>query len=178
MKIWNCLHIAALFSVILWLSACGKEDIAVANVVKELDFEIPAGLSTIETHTFFFPSFVFGIEEILAQQGVDAADIDRISSRQGFITARFDNIDWDFVSRVTIEAVKLDGTGERTELFYMDPVPFNVNEQIELFPSLPNLKDILLDEFVNLEVKMRFRNFSPTNIDTRLRLEFAIFDEE
>lgn len=172
------IYILLISGLITMFSSCSSDDTPLITIERQVDFEVPVGLNTIETHTFVLNDVPLGLKSEIATRGYNEDVIKRILAERGLIIAKFDNIDWDFVNDVSIRALSNTIPVESAEIFYQDPVPFNTNEEIRLFSNITNVKDILLNDLVDIEVKMRFRTFSPTNIEARLTISFAIFDTE
>lgn len=178
MNLSKCLQILGFAVAIFLISSCNKDDNPIFQTETFVDFEIPAGLNTIETHTFILNDVPLGIKSQLAAQGIDETAIKRLLSSRGLVQARFGDIDWDFVFEVSVRVIDPLNPSESEEIFYQDPVPLDTNEEIRLFSNITNLNKILLTDVASFEVKLRFRNFTPTNIDTRLTMSFVAFDTE
>ena len=178
MILLNKLQILCFIGVMLLLNGCSKDDTPIFSTETFVNFEIPAGLNTIETHTFILEDVPLGIKSQLQAQSINEESIVRLLSSRGLVEARFDDIDWNFVFEVSVRVLDNADNTMSEEIFYQDPVPLDTNDEIRLFSNITNLKDILITDVATFEVKFRLRNFSPTNIDTRLTMSFVAFDSE
>ena len=106
--------------------------------------------------------------------GLDESTIGEILPRRAEITAPFDNIDFGIVQEVSIWAVSTTDSELRKEIFYQDRINLNDQKELRLFSSLSEVKDILLNDHVDLEVRFKFRAFTPTQIETRLIMNFLV----
>ena len=54
-------------------------------------------------------------------------------------------------------------------------VPFTVDNEIRLQSGSLELKEILKDDYVDIEIRMNLRNFVPNTIKTRLNMSYIVF---
>ena len=57
-------------------------------------------------------------------------------------------------------------------------INFSGVEELRLFSSLSEVKDILLQDFVDIEVRLNFRRTTIQEIDARLNLNFVAYGPE
>jgi len=142
----------------------------------EVNFTIPPGLNNFDTHYFIYeriPTFY--------RNYVNAANessVDHVNAGRGEIRARLDNIDWSIVREVAIHVVDPNNPEINKEAFYQDVVQFSGVEELRLFSSLPELKDILFNDFVTIEIRFNFRRVPFREMDARLSMNFVAYGPE
>ena len=60
-------------------------------------------------------------------------------------------------------------------MYYSEFVPFTVDNEIRLQSGSLELKEILKDDYVDIEIRMNLRNFVPNTIKTRLNMSYIVF---
>lgn len=164
-------------SIIILLS-CGKGQQELFEVDNEIEFILPGGLNTIETHVFVIRDVPTFIDESLQVYGYRKEDITQIGSGRGLLTGSFQNIDYDFIGEISIRAVSQKEAGLNREMFYRENIPFNHDGELQLLSSISNLTDIFTDPFVDIEIRIRLRNIVPTDLRNKLIFSYAVFDSE
>ena len=139
----------------------------------EADFNILAGLNAFDTHFFIIRNVPTRIESYL-NNAVDEELIDRILPNRAELNARFVNVDWALVREVQILAVDPTDPNNKKEIFYHDRVDLNNVNELRLLSSLSEVKDILLQDWINLEVRLNFRRPTPVEIESRLTMNFVV----
>jgi len=141
------------------------------KVRSTVDMTIPAGSNTLEIlglrREGIFP-YQFNLDLF----GVTDAQIERLIAQQAFLTSKF-NQDLDFVEVVEVNVVNQDDLEDKREVFHFDPVPFGSKEEIQLFPSLPDIKRFVKDDTVLFEVELTFRRIPTQNTEIRLEMEYG-----
>ena len=159
----------AFFLMILSLTSCRKEFDPLFTMNMEAEFEIPAGLSSILTHTFIIRDIKNPLPAYLETFGVDTSQINSIQAGRGELSALFSSTNYEFVNKVSVWMVSPDNADYRKELYYLDFNTDNDNDYtLRLLSSIANVKDLLENDTFNLEVKLEFRGFSPRLIENRL----------
>jgi hypothetical protein len=141
----------------------------------DADLEIPAGLNTVETHYFILRNIpVYFLQNALLS-GVDTSKISNISAGRGSINHILGSQDLDFISTVSIYVVSRKNPTVKREMFYLDFVPFATRREIRLLSSTTELKDVLKEDVVDLEVRLLFRSFVPNTLRVKLNLGYTVF---
>ncbi len=141
----------------------------------DADLEIPAGLNTVETHYFILRNIpVYFIQNALLA-GIDTSKISNISAGRGSINHILGTQDLDFINTVSIYAVSKNDPTVKREMFYLDFVPFATRREIRLLSSTTELKDILKEDVIDLEVRLLFRSFVPNTLRVKLNLGYTVF---
>ncbi len=154
-------------------SSCADSLESAFDIDLETFFIIPAGLNSIETHVFEIsnvPTFIRAI-----QPGASVENVTSVRSSRARLTGRFTNINFQIIDRITITAISPEDPELEKEVFFMTFVPLDQEGDLELFSSLPEVKDILLLENVNLRIKINFKSFVQSDIETRVFLNFKAF---
>ncbi len=136
----------------------------------ETDFIVPAGLNTFDTHYFIIRAVPSRIRSYMGS--LDASQIGQIVPTKAELTAPFVDLDFSIVRQVSIWMISRENPEEREEIFYQDRIDLNEKRELRLFSSLSEVKDILLADNFDLEIRLNFRTFTPTQIETRLRMNF------
>lgn len=157
--------------------ACVKSEDPLFEVEHDVDFEIPAGLNNIETHIFIINNVPTHVGNRLDDFNLTWDDVERINSAKATITGKFSNIDWDFVSSVEIDAINIHDHLDRKEIFYQEFIGFDTNEELRLLSSLSDIKSILENPTMKLEIQLRFKQFTPATLDTRFTYSFNVFGQ-
>lgn len=136
---------------------------------------IPAGLNSIDSHVFEIfnvPTFIQAINPNATPDNIFS-----VKANRGRLTGRFTNIDYRIVDRISISAVSVENPDLELEVFFMEFIPLDQEGDLELFSSLPEVKEILLQENIHLKIKLNFKTFVPSDIETRVLLNFKAFVE-
>lgn len=155
--------------------ACEKERIPLYEVNMDADFDIQSGLNTFATHVFIIRNVPTNYKISADNRGVDTSGITNIQSARGLMRAKFGSADYDFISRVSVYARSRMDTTLRREMYYLDFVPLETNEELRMLSSTSELKEILKEEFIDVEVRLNFRAFTGPTLPTRMVFGYAVF---
>src|SRR5688572_9341280 len=67
-----------------------------------VDFDIPPGLNTFDTHFFVISPFDSQYDENLAAAGLTADDVISIEAKDAFLSSTFGDINLKFIERISI----------------------------------------------------------------------------
>lgn len=174
----NLLTISLFAVITLVLSGCSGSGESLFTIEMESNLNIPAGLNNVETHFFILQKVPTQINSYLASRGATAESIDRILASRASLNGRFGEIDFRIIQRIEIWVHSRNDESLKFEAFYLDPVLPNQSGELKLFSSISEVKDILLDEFIDIEVRVKLRAITPANLETRLNLSFEAFPIE
>lgn len=157
-------------------SSCGSESPTLFTMPMEVNFTIPAGLNTIDTHYFefdnvptFYRNYVNANNETF---------VDHINSGRAEINARLDNIDWGMLRIVEVHILDPQDR-DRTKLaFYEDQIRFSNAGELRLLSAIPEFKDVILNDFVTVQLRLAFRRVPTQQIDGRLTMNFVAYGPE
>jgi hypothetical protein len=165
-----------IFSCFFLFASCGDQQTPLFDIEFTVDLDIPTGLNTIETHFFpinqvqtFYSSFAGEIpDDMVASILPSSCSID----------GRFTSIDYDFIQDIFITAADPTNPTVKSEIFFREDIPLGNSGELVLFGNLRDAKEFIINDLVNLEVRMKLRNFPPGNIENRLTLRFQAFEAE
>ena len=157
------------------LTSCDKETVVRYEVSIDAEFDIPTGLNTVETHYFVLRNVPTFYKQNADIKGIDTASIVNVAASRGLIKSKFQDIEFDFVDRISIYAVSRKDPNKKREMYYLDFVPLTTGTQLKMLSSTTQLKDILSEEFIDLEVRLNLRNFTTSNIRAQIEFGYAVF---
>jgi len=141
------------------------------TVRSTVDMTIPAGANTLEIlglrEEGLFP-YQFNLDLF----NVTDDQIESLLPQRAFLVSKF-NQDLNFLEVVEVRVVNPDDLNDKPEVFYFDPIPFGNKTELQLFPSLPNIKRLANDDKMLFEVELTFRTIPTQNVDIRLEMEFG-----
>ena len=152
---------------------CGTSPEPLFVMELETDFIIQPGLNSFDTHYFVLRNVPTRVRNYL-NPGFDPETIGRILPNRAELNAKFLNIDWAIVQEISIWAISANDPNVRKEIFYHDRVDLNNVKELQLLSSLSEVKDILLQDILTLEVRLNFRRSTPAEIETRLTMNFVV----
>lgn len=166
-------RILFLFSLVLLFSNCGKDEPVLFTMPYQEVFEIPAGLNTIDNHHFVISSIVTNKTNLFDANNVTDEDVVTINPEACRLTSVL-NGEYGFLFNVSVR-MYTDDPDAYKEIFYRDNIPMNTGGQLDLIPTLVNVRDFLVEETVTVEVVLiRPRVPSPEFIETIVRMDFAV----
>ena len=166
MQIMRCI----LFALILSLWSCSDTPDPLFQLNAEADFNLVPGLNTFET--FYFPIDRIATNYDLLSNGVDPVLVSSIQPSRAIISAPFIDFDWSIVREVSVWAISVKDPELRAEVFFQDRINFNEQNELRLFSSLSDVKEIMMEDSFNLEVRFNFRNITPAQIRCRIEMNF------
>jgi len=137
-----------------------------------VDFEIPPGLNTFDTHFFVISPLASTYEEKLAASGKSPSDVKTIEAKEAFLGSVFNDINLRHIYSVSVYIFDPFNPSDKIEFFYLDPVPNKNLTSIQLFPGLADLTHWVDQEYFGVEVRLTFREI--TSSATEMRLEFDV----
>lgn len=153
------------------LLSCGNNDPVVFEMDIEVDFEIPPGLNTIQKHIFEVKNVPTRIDLF----GSNLSAVSRIQAHDAILSGRFNNVDFAFVDLVSIWMISRSDPTLRKEVFFQEFIEFDHRGSLPLFSSISEVQDMITDDFVDFEIQLIFRTFTPQFIDTRLNMNFRAY---
>ena len=161
-----------IISMIFLFLGCSTERDVLFEMNIEVDFKIFPGLSNLDTHYFILERVPTRINNYI--QANNREIIGKILPNRAEITSRFNTIDFSIVREISVWAISSSNPDLRKEIFYQNRIKFSEQNELRLFSSLSEVSDILLEDEFDLEIRLNFRTFTPTEIDSRLRMNFIV----
>ncbi len=140
----------------------------------EVDFEVPAGLNTIEDHFFVFQNQTSILDSLLKFHGYTREDISEVNPQIAQLTSIFSGEEYDFVRELSLYLYVDEVDGRRSEAFWRPSVPLNTGGILEIPGTLINAQDFFFEPKFNYELRLDTRQFTDTFIGTRLRISFVV----
>jgi len=164
-----------LFTIISVLLSCSSQD-AILEVNTFKEFNITAGLSTLEAHYFTRQNIPILFETQTNNSNIPIEDISSFTpSRANLVPGNGLNFDLSFIRSVNVFLLDPDDPEKRFEIFYMDLVEPGEKSEIRLFNNITDLKDILENDRANIGTRLEFYSPPPSSFDFRLNMTFAVF---
>lgn len=154
---------------------CTKTD---QEVVFKMEYDqyiaVPAGLNTIETYSFIIKDLATNYKTLLGTFNVSDSTIKSIKPGSIRLADELNQLDFSKVEKISMLVSKPNFQNE-LEIGYLETVPLNSTNVLQLFPTLVNAKDILSGTTFNLKLKVKLRNFLTSNTNIRLRFTMNTF---
>ncbi len=145
---------------------------------QNMEFEVPAGISSSQSLIFEFPELKTNFQAFLDQSGVEFSQIGGIYPLNARITA-FDGNDYYYIQEVEIRVCaseETDCTHQVDGLFYAEQLNGNEDDRIDLASGLQNVKTLMSGQFFRLEVVLylNFGQITPLDQLSRLEMSFEV----
>jgi hypothetical protein len=163
-----------LLTIILFLQ-CKKDDNYLYEGRFETDFVIPAGLSTILTHYITVRNIYTDATRNASNAGLDVDDLKSVQASFGRMFTQESGNDLDFIQEISVTLISRTNPNLKMEMYYSEFVPFTVDNEIKLQSGASELKEILKDDYVDVEIRMNIRNFVPNTVNVRLDMSYIVF---
>lgn len=157
--------------------SCGSTEEPILIMQLETEFVIPPGLNAFDTHYFRINNVPTRAENYFGSD-FDRSTIGRVLPNRAELNAIFVNIDWSLVREISIHAISPSNPNVSKEVFYHDRVEFEDVKELRLLSSLSEVKDILLEDRMTLEIRLNFRRATPVEIESLLTMNFVVNGSE
>lgn len=153
--------------------SCNKENIAKKFTIRlERSFDVPAGLDYLDAHYFVLEEIPTFYEQVINQQNVPPGSTITLVPERAVITSLYNNIDFDFVDKVSVKIYTNNNSKDKPEAFYIEYVPTTVDDELQLIPTSFDAQPFLKDGIVNAEVKFFFKRATPQLLNLRIVMDF------
>lgn len=161
--------------IVLTGVSCGGGETPLFVMELETELLIPAGLNSLDSHYFILRD----VPTRIANYPITTFnDIDRIQSSRASLEGRVQELDYSVIDQITIEVVSKSDPSNQKEIFYNERIPFREQTELKLLSSLSDVSDILTEDLIDLEIRLIFKTFTPTEFDTRLLMTFNAYATE
>lgn len=171
------INVLLLITLSLTISSCGKNVEPRFYVDIERDFDVTATLNSFETHFFQLKNVPTKIDQNLDLYGMGKDGITEISPADAVLTTSAGLMDWSLVNWVEIYAVSRTDPNLKRQIFFVRERDPGNNDEVRLFNTFADLSDIMVDETIDLEVRLRTIVGIPGNFKAKLLFNYAVFDE-
>ena len=141
----------------------------------EMGFTTPPGLNVFETHFFIRREIATQMKQRLAEEGLSFSDIKSIKTGAVNLASEFSGQNLAQLDEVVVDIYPTLDPANRYEAAYSFQIPINAINNLQLAGSLSDLSEVLVEEFFNLELGLRFRNTTQQEFNLRLFIEFNVF---
>lgn len=163
--------------IVLGFASCRPEIEPLFTMPLEVEFEIPAGLPGILTHTFIVRDVNNPMDAFLETFSVDTSQIASVLAGRGELNARFSETNYQFIDQVSIFMVDAADPTIKREVYYLDFNNDSNNDQtLRLLSAISDVESILKNDTFHMEIKLTFRSFSPTLVENTLIFELQVFE--
>ena len=164
--------------ILLIATSCKKDNRQEFFTIHEfIDFTIQPGLNTFDTHIYSVSPKYSTFADQLEASGHTVSEVVAVEARRAFLTSVFEDVNLDFIHQVSVHVYDPVNTNDKIEFFYMDPVPFRFKTGIELFPGIANVQEWFERDYFGVEVRLNFRQNSPSLIQMRLEFDVRVLGE-
>ncbi|MBP6794963.1 MAG: hypothetical protein KA143_07915 [Saprospiraceae bacterium] len=171
LPIFNYLVLIALLSPFL---QCRKDD---ANVLFKMEYDqlinVPGGLNTVETYSFLLQNLNTNFKTLSTTFNVSPSSLLIIRAGSTQLVDQLNQLDLAKVEKISLLASNLSFSIEK-EIAYLEPVPLNSTNSLQLFPSLTDATDIFMGDKFNLRLKIKLRGSISSSTNLRLRLTMNV----
>ncbi len=169
-----------LLLIVTTFFSCKKDQAPLFELDIFFELDIPAGLNTLESHFFIIEDVPTFALNALASNNLNISDISHANAITATLETRFSDLNLDFIENIGVHVLDENDFSMRDEAFYIfnDFVQFGDKIEIQMIPTLLDLKNDLLKETVDLEFKINLRSFLPQELDARVNMKFHVFPTE
>ena len=157
-------------SLILHFSQCRKDD---TNVLFKMEYDqliiVPGGLNTVETYSFLMQNLNTNFKTLAATFNVSPSSLLIIRAGGTQLIDQLNQLDFAKVEKISLLASNPSFSVEK-EIAYLEPVPLNSTNSLQLFPSLTDATDVFTGDKFNLRLKIKLRGSISSSTNLRLRL--------
>ncbi len=163
-------------ATVLIFTQC-KKDSGDFELSYTTQFEIPAGIPAFPFQNVEVEVPNFNIEQRFSSAGFTADQVERINARSISLDVISGNSDFSFLERAILEIRNPQDINDKREIAYLEFIPNNQGNRLDLIPSLPDVAEYIKDGNFILTFKMAPR-FSPgQTMQVRMFLNFDAFAE-
>jgi hypothetical protein len=161
-------------SLVLLFLQCRKDD---ANVLFKMEYDqlinVPGGLNTVETYSFLLQNLNTNFKTLSTTFNISPSSVLIIRAGSTQLVDQLNQLDLAKVEKISLLASNLTFSVEK-EIAYLEPVPLNSTNSLQLFPSLTDATDIFMGDKFNLRLKIKLRGSISSSTNLRLRLAMNV----
>lgn len=160
---------------LLLIPGCSKDEEPRFTMPVEVTVFFKDGFSTVETYTTELFGLPNQMQFRLAQNGMTADQVTSIVAGRGQLIPVSSNVEYRLLNNIVVNVSSVDDD-DLNEMYYNDFIEFDHVGNLELFSSISELKDIMLEGVFDLHVKYNLRQGLLTNTEHRLRFDLLVYD--
>lgn len=165
-----------LVATVLIFTQC-KNDGGDFELPYTVEFEIPAGIDVIPFQNVEMEVPNFNIEQRFSSAGFTADQVTSVNARSISLDILTGHPDFAFLERAFLEVRNRDDVNDKREIGYLEFVPNNQGNTLDLIPSLPDVVDYIKAGNFILTFKMDPRYSTGQVTRVRMFLNFDVFAE-
>jgi hypothetical protein len=159
-------------TVFLLLLSCNSENEVPDRIMPYvLDFEIPSGLNTFETHFFVFDNVRTQIGDFFPEGDLPLEDVSLIRPRRAELQLRDPNMTFNDIRSVEIHIQSKEEDGREFEIFYTLNLRQRDRQTIKLLPTLSNVKEVFVSDRMEVQVRVNLYRLTTRPIPVLLEME-------
>lgn len=155
-----------------FLSCTKMDDQFLFRLEYDQILQIPAGLNTIETYTFILKDIPTNYQILLQTNNLSDAAVNSINPGSIRLTDELSQLDFSRFEKVSLLASNSEFKNEK-EIGYQEAIPLTSSNQLQLFPTLVDAKDLFSGTTFNLRLKVKLRGFLSSSSNVRLRIAMS-----
>lgn len=172
MNVFKVMFFAA---IIITAFRCNKDEDIIYEAKFEQRFVIPSGLNTVLTHYIKIQNVYTDCLRKSSEAGIAVEDIKKIQASYGKLRTLLPNQDLDFLQDISIMVVSRTNSANKLEMYYSEFVPFSVDNEIRLQSGAAELKEIISEDYIDLELRLNIRGFVPNAIEVVLDASYIVY---
>jgi hypothetical protein len=138
-----------------------------------LQIEIPAGLSEIESSHFIIRDIPTDASRYLQDNNLTASEITAVVPHFLRLTNTQSSASYNFIYEISVRLFNSRNPDRSFEIFYYEGVPLRTGDVLDLIPNENDMKEIMLGDRFSLDIVLKRLRQSPTEfIQTRVELGF------
>ena len=174
----NIINLCLLLTVALLQSACTDDPTPAFEGNMSVEFVVSnSDVNPLLTGTLTIPNVATFISQNAAANGVALEDIKSITPGRAVMSASFQNLDLSFLEEVSVQVVSKTGDSNVAEIFYLNNIPFNEDASTNLFGSLGELKDIMIEDIIDMQIVFDYRTVIPVDFIGEIQFTYLVFTE-
>jgi len=166
-----------LFAATILVFAQCKKDSGDFELPYDVEFEIPAGIDVIPFQNVEVEVPNFNIEQRFSAAGFTRDEVTSINARTIRLDILTGHPDFSFLERAFLEIRDREDATDKREVAYLEFIPNNQGNTLDLIPSLPDVVDYIKAGNFILTFKMDPRYSTGQVTRVRLYLNFDVFAE-
>ena len=161
----------------IMVQSCSKNAEPRFYVDIERDFDVDKSLGAIVTHFFELKNIPTRLDQNLSLFSLAEENITIIGPADATLTTTTGLMDWSLVNFVEIYAISRVDPSNNERIFFVNQRDTGNRDALQLFNTFADLSDIMVEETIDLEVRLRTIVPVPGNFRARLTFNYAVFDE-
>ena len=177
----SSLHLSGITLMLFLALSCNKDSGEELFELKfpppPIEFDILPGLNTLDFHIYTQSPIDSKYESRLEASGHTDDEVDLIQAKDAYLSSKFEDVDLDFISKVSVYIFDPFDQANKIEFFYLEPIPFKEKTSIRLFPGITDVSDWIKSGYFGVEIRLQFREISPSLIPMKLEFDLAAIAE-